>query len=75
MLYVNTSILPAVFLDSLTRLESLLFAVLALDGRHTNSSLIFRGTKNVSVLNRFIAFCFYRSSYLQHNTPEPSYRI
>ena len=35
MLYVNTSILPAVFLDSLTRLESLLLAVLVLDGRHT----------------------------------------
>lgn len=34
MFYVDTFVLPAVFLDGLARLESLLLAVLVLDGRH-----------------------------------------
>lgn len=34
MFYVDTFVFPAVFLDSFTCLESLLFAVLVLDGRH-----------------------------------------
>nr|DAN10932.1 MAG TPA: hypothetical protein [Caudoviricetes sp.] len=35
MFYVDTFVFPAVFLDSFTCLEYLLFAVLVLDGRHT----------------------------------------
>ena len=58
MLYVNTSILPAVFHDSLTRLESLLFAVLALDERYTKFLTDFQRNEKCFCLKSFHCLLF-----------------
>ena len=42
LLYVDASILPAVFLDSLTRLELLAFAVFIFDKCHTKLPIDFQ---------------------------------
>lgn len=65
MFYVDTFVLPAVFLDGLARLESLLLAVLVLDGRHAKFLADFKRNEKCFGFKSFHCFLFYHSFHFR----------